>query len=242
MPGILRTGWWYGHLSWLRGGVRRRARLSITADRHANFGRRLRRKAMLGGQQGVGGDITTRGWGWGRGRGRGFSGFWGARIGAFAQRTPMPKKKCGNFAIGWGKEMRHRRSYNTAKAIAIATWLQMSQQPRLQIKRSNTARGGVDGSETNEAAAREVVRVRRHRFPCREGGGSASRRERASERERKRKRERKERGGESVWSLRGRGTGFYRSSSRPLKRREEGAKAARGDAIPEAATVLPQRA
>ncbi|EEH33102.2 hypothetical protein PAAG_04155 [Paracoccidioides lutzii Pb01] len=96
-------------------------------------------------------------------------------------------------------------------AIAIATWLQMPQQPRLQIKRSNTGRGGVDGSETNEAAAREVVRrqtsVRRLRgrrkkkgrgpgktapVPCRKEG-AVHPSERASERERERGRERKRR-------------------------------------------------
>ncbi|EDN06850.1 predicted protein [Histoplasma mississippiense (nom. inval.)] len=84
-----------------------------TSSKGRQFGQRIRdislnitgrggMKAMVGGEQGVGEDITTRGWGWGRG----FSGFLGARIEAFAQRTPIPIKKCGNFAIGWGKEMR----------------------------------------------------------------------------------------------------------------------------------------
>nr|KMM71461.1 hypothetical protein CPAG_07768 [Coccidioides posadasii RMSCC 3488] len=89
---------------------------------------------------------------------------------------------------------------------AIATWLQMSQQPRLQIQQSNTTRGGVDGSETNKAAACKVIRhlfgdsvgagrnrgkdqVRWHCFPA-GGGSSASRCEQASKQEREKEEER----------------------------------------------------
>ncbi|OJD09634.1 hypothetical protein ACJ73_10175 [Blastomyces percursus] len=93
------------------------------------------------------------------------------------------------------------------------------QQPRLQIKRSNTARGSVDGSEINEAAAREVVRrhpfgdsagagrkggesrVRRHRLLQGEGAVHSGASARARKRERKRMRERKNEEERVVWLL-----------------------------------------
>ncbi|ODH12906.1 hypothetical protein ACO22_07793 [Paracoccidioides brasiliensis] len=145
-----------------------------------------------------------------------------------------------------------RRPYNTADGCRCPS------SPDFRSSEVTPPRGAAwVVQKPIEAAAREPIRhpfgdsagagrkrgegrVRRHRFPARRGRGQCIQ-ARAIERERERGRERKEEERECVVVARGMGWVFIDRAG-PLKRRERGAKAASGRAIPEAATVLPQRA